>query len=206
MEARLADEASMSSTSTSTSQSTQSTPLISIFSVKAGYIVAITRSARLLSFCSSYSHSCSHSPPISFVTGLLDLEQSSKYKISMYTLAAQIGLPASFVDLRHEATHGEMPGLEELRRACGKALGWLWDEYWDSISVTTPVSKTGDGVVGEGMVKWRSSGGGGDGVEGEGGGDGEAKTENQTENENENEDAFVRWKGLWRETPIGVVR
>ena len=35
-----------------------------------------------------------------------------------------------FVDLRHEATHGEMPTLSVLRDANAKALGWLWEHYW----------------------------------------------------------------------------
>lgn len=65
-----------------------------------------------------------------FVTGLLDAEQDSKYKVSMYTKATQIGLPAVFVDIRHEAAHGEMPSLFNLRQAGKQALKWLWEDYW----------------------------------------------------------------------------
>ncbi|CAD6570096.1 MAG: rRNA-processing protein las1 [Alectoria sarmentosa] len=82
-----------------------------IFAIKASHITAISR----------------------FVTGLLDSQQESKYKISMYTQAQKIGLPAVFVDLRHEATHGDMPNLTNLRSAAERALGWLWDDYWKGL-------------------------------------------------------------------------
>ena len=52
----------------------------------------------------------------------------------MYAKAAEIGLSATFVDLRHEATHGEMPSLTVLRDAAQKALAWLRKDYWDNIT------------------------------------------------------------------------
>lgn len=70
---------------------------------------------------------------IRFVTGVLDTQQESKYKVSMYTKAQQIGLPALFVDLRHEATHGDMPSLTSLRNATHRAMQWLWDDYWGKL-------------------------------------------------------------------------
>lgn len=51
----------------------------------------------------------------------------------MYTKAQQIGLPALFVDLRHEATHGDMPSLTSLRNATQRAMQWLWDDYWEKL-------------------------------------------------------------------------
>ena len=51
----------------------------------------------------------------------------------MYVKAQQVGLPAVLVDLRHEATHGDMPSLTELRSAAKRALQWLWDDYWMSL-------------------------------------------------------------------------
>ncbi len=65
-----------------------------------------------------------------FVTGLLDSEQDSKYKVSMFEKATELGFPASFVELRHEATHGSLPSLAVLRKAAERALGWLWEAYW----------------------------------------------------------------------------
>lgn len=51
----------------------------------------------------------------------------------MYTIAQQIGLPALFVDLRHESTHGDMPSLGNLRSAAQRGLRWLWDDYWSKV-------------------------------------------------------------------------
>ncbi len=55
----------------------------------------------------------------------------------MYVKAKQIGLPASFVELRHEATHANLPSLVVLRRAAEKALDWLWNDYWQYLDVRT---------------------------------------------------------------------
>ncbi|KAI4147129.1 MAG: hypothetical protein L6R39_003225 [Caloplaca ligustica] len=51
----------------------------------------------------------------------------------MYDKAKQLELPASFVELRHEAIHGELPSLVFLRQAAERALGWLWSDYWQHL-------------------------------------------------------------------------
>ena len=48
----------------------------------------------------------------------------------MFTKAQEIGIPASFVELRHEITHAELPSLVVLRRAVERAMTWLWDDFW----------------------------------------------------------------------------
>lgn len=48
----------------------------------------------------------------------------------MFQRAVDLGLPASFVELRHEATHREPPSLVVLRKATQRSLEWLWDNYW----------------------------------------------------------------------------
>lgn len=48
----------------------------------------------------------------------------------MFQRAIDLGLPASFVELRHEATHRELPSLIVLRNAAQRSLEWLWDYYW----------------------------------------------------------------------------
>lgn len=68
-----------------------------------------------------------------FVTGLLDGYQDKKHKMSMYAIAASIGLPATFVELRHQCTHEELPGLGRLRAAAGKAMDWIWEFYWKGL-------------------------------------------------------------------------
>ncbi|KAF2087931.1 Las1-like protein, partial [Saccharata proteae CBS 121410] len=65
-----------------------------------------------------------------FVTGFCDTVQNSFRKLSMYDMAAELDMPGSFVELRHEATHEELPSLGRLRQATLQALEWLWDHYW----------------------------------------------------------------------------
>jgi Las1-like len=49
---------------------------------------------------------------------------------SMYAQALELGLPESFVELRHQAIHEEMPSLEILRVNTREALDWLWERWW----------------------------------------------------------------------------
>lgn len=52
----------------------------------------------------------------------------------MYALAKTLDLPATYVELRHQATHEELPSLQKLRVAARKALQWIWDRYWVDLS------------------------------------------------------------------------
>lgn len=81
------------------------------YGVRAAYLTAFTR----------------------FVTGLLDGHQDRARKLSMYGVAKTVGLPAGFVELRHQGTHEPMPGLAQLRPAAGRALVWIWDYYWRNL-------------------------------------------------------------------------
>ena len=51
---------------------------------------------------------------------------------SMFAHALALGLPESFVELRHQANHNlnEMPSLEVLRLRTQEALEWLWERWW----------------------------------------------------------------------------
>ncbi|RDW88612.1 hypothetical protein BP6252_00644 [Coleophoma cylindrospora] len=69
-----------------------------------------------------------------FVTGLLDSYQDKRRKLSMYSIAKTIGLPATYVELRHQATHEELPSLPKLRIAAQKALHWIWNYYWSQLT------------------------------------------------------------------------
>lgn len=51
----------------------------------------------------------------------------------MYGVAKTIGLPAAFVELRHQGTHEPMPSLAQLRPAAARALVWIWDYYWKNL-------------------------------------------------------------------------
>lgn len=72
-----------------------------------------------------------------FVNGLLDPAQQAVFAISMTALARSIGLPESFVEIRHSATHDALPSLSVLREALFRALDWLWRNYWELPPVTT---------------------------------------------------------------------
>jgi len=76
------------------------------------------------------------------VTGLLDSHQDKRRKLSMYSIAKTIGLPATYVELRHQATHEELPSLSKLRTATQKALRWIWDYYW--VHLTADSSRDDD--------------------------------------------------------------
>jgi ribosomal biogenesis protein LAS1 len=52
----------------------------------------------------------------------------------MYSIAKTIGLPATYVELRHQATHEELPSLSKLRAGTQKALQWIWDYYWAQLT------------------------------------------------------------------------
>ena len=45
---------------------------------------------------------------------------------------AAVGLPRILVDVRHEASHNELPSLALLRLAAGSALTWLAHSYWQA--------------------------------------------------------------------------
>ncbi|TGZ82884.1 Las1-domain-containing protein [Ascodesmis nigricans] len=70
---------------------------------------------------------------IRFVNGLVDPAQQGQFALPMHQIAKDLGLDASFVEIRHAATHEELPSLQVLRRMAGRALEWLWWHYWCAI-------------------------------------------------------------------------
>ncbi|KAK7749421.1 Cytoplasmic glyoxalase II [Diatrype stigma] len=103
-------------------------------------ILSDLREARTGPGSSSYAIRAAYSAAFSrFVTGLLDSQQDKQRKLSMYSVAKTIGLPATFVELRHQATHEQLPSLLKLRAAAKKALAWIWHFYWE----TLPSSSSG---------------------------------------------------------------
>lgn len=77
------------------------------------------------------------------MTGLLDGHQDKQRKQSMYAIAKTIGLPATFVELRHQSTHEQLPSLAKLRDAAHKALDYIWNYYWKNLE-ELPSTKTDD--------------------------------------------------------------
>lgn len=68
-----------------------------------------------------------------FVNGLLDPLQQSNFAIPLHQLAKSLDIPSYFVELRHMATHENLPSLSMLRIAARGALNWLYDNYWRKI-------------------------------------------------------------------------
>ncbi|CAD6577761.1 MAG: rRNA-processing protein las1 [Alectoria sarmentosa] len=155
-----------------------------IFAIKASHITAISRCVSPSSrICIPDSNQLTKLKT-SFVTGLLDSQQESKYKISMYTQAQKIGLPAVFVDLRHEATHGDMPNLTNLRSAAQRALEWLWDDYWKGLGGDVASVGNENQAILDGSRYVREE------VDGD---------------DEEQPGGWQRWQGRWTPKPIGTV-
>jgi Las1-like len=68
-----------------------------------------------------------------FVTGLCDTAQNAAVKRSMYDVAADIGFPERWVEIRHEITHGQIPQLATLEECAREAVAWLWDVFWSGL-------------------------------------------------------------------------
>lgn len=68
---------------------------------------------------------------IRFVNGLVDaLQMNAKHANSVLRLATQLNLPRLLVDIRHSATHNDLPSLESMRIAAHHAMVWLHERYW----------------------------------------------------------------------------
>ncbi|KAI0047678.1 Las1-domain-containing protein [Auriscalpium vulgare] len=66
---------------------------------------------------------------IRLVNGLVDPLQVGVYARSIASIAAQLNLPAWLVELRHAATHEDLPSLELLRAAAKESMNWLLHHY-----------------------------------------------------------------------------
>ncbi|KAK4987554.1 rRNA-processing protein las1 [Elasticomyces elasticus] len=80
-----------------------------------------------------------------FVTGFCD---TRRYKPgtrrdgrTFYDLAAEIDMPSSFVEFRHDATHSDLPELSSCIRHTKMALKWLWDHYWSKLDETPQLTE-----------------------------------------------------------------
>lgn len=67
------------------------------------------------------------------VNGLLDPFQLASVALPLLKLAKEIGLPSSFVEIRHMATHEDLPSLDHLRLIAAEAKEWLSVNYWDHV-------------------------------------------------------------------------
>ncbi|KAJ7042614.1 Las1-domain-containing protein [Mycena alexandri] len=81
---------------------------------------------------------------IRLVNGLVDPLQLGAYARSIASIANQLGLPPWLVELRHAATHEDLPSLELLRQAARESMTWLLHNYFlptiNPSTVTSPQS------------------------------------------------------------------
>lgn len=78
-------------------------------------------------FCSATGHPFSIGLPVGSKAHLLTHPQCKRHSV-LRTYSA--GLPRLLVDVRHEASHNDMPSLSLLRLAAAQALDWLQAAYW----------------------------------------------------------------------------
>ncbi|WFC98655.1 rRNA-processing protein las1 [Malassezia yamatoensis] len=67
---------------------------------------------------------------VRFVNSVVDSFQTGMYAQSIGAIAERIGLPQWLVQVRHSATHEELPSIAVCREACSIALHWLNHHYW----------------------------------------------------------------------------
>jgi hypothetical protein len=67
---------------------------------------------------------------VRMVNGIADSQQRARVAVSVAGLAEAAGLSRLLVDVRHEATHNELPSLPTLQLAARQALDWLLTQYW----------------------------------------------------------------------------
>ncbi|KAJ7770825.1 Las1-like-domain-containing protein [Mycena maculata] len=89
-------------------QDTSASPPLSHLSLRHSYAAAIIR----------------------LVNGLVDPLQLGAYARSIASIANQLGLPPWLVELRHAATHEDLPSLELLRQAARESMAWLLHNYF----------------------------------------------------------------------------
>ncbi|KAK3096899.1 hypothetical protein FSP39_004563 [Pinctada imbricata] len=83
------------------------------------------------SLCSEYSVAL-----IRFVNHVTEKGQNRAFSVPVHVIAAEFGVPEWIVELRHNATHGQMPPLSMLKSGTEWALNWLkasfGSEFWEA--------------------------------------------------------------------------
>ena len=67
---------------------------------------------------------------IRMVNGICDSAQKGKFALSVQTIAQKLSITRTLVDIRHEATHNQLPSLQRLRNGVISALEWIRVNYW----------------------------------------------------------------------------
>lgn len=67
---------------------------------------------------------------IRLVNGLTDPFQKGGMAKSAFSIGCQIQMPLLLIELRHDATHRQLPTLEVLEQGAKQALEFLFNSYW----------------------------------------------------------------------------
>ncbi|KAG6837887.1 hypothetical protein H0H93_013040 [Arthromyces matolae] len=107
------------------------TPLPHALESTLSILVVIFQDATQASSTSSLLIRQSYSAAIiRLVNGLVDPLQLGVYARSIASIANQLGLPPWLVELRHAATHEDLPSIELLREAARESMTWLLHNYF----------------------------------------------------------------------------
>ncbi|KAG6891404.1 hypothetical protein C0992_007628 [Termitomyces sp. T32_za158] len=87
---------------------------------------------------------CYSTAIIRLVNGLVDPLQLGVYARSIASIANQLGLPPWLVELRHAATHEDLPSLDLLRDAARDSMSWLFHNYF--LPMISPITLPESGV------------------------------------------------------------
>ncbi|RDB29692.1 Protein LAS1 [Hypsizygus marmoreus] len=79
---------------------------------------------------------------IRLVNGLVDPLQLGAYARSIASIASQLGLPPWLVELRHAATHEDLPSIDLLREAARESMVWLLHNYFLPTINPSSISET----------------------------------------------------------------
>ena len=79
------------------------------------------------------------------INGLADaLQQTRAHAASIAVLCGDLGIPSWLVDVRHAATHNQLPTLSVLKLAATTLLEYLQQQYWEPRSFLTSYNNVGD--------------------------------------------------------------
>lgn len=114
------------------------TPLLSETQLRLQYAMTIVRLVNGISDSSQKGRVASSVANLASEAGTLSFsfavgrKPTTIARLSSDALKLQCvaGLPRLLVDIRHEATHNELPSLSVLRLAATRALEWLQEHYW----------------------------------------------------------------------------
>ena len=78
---------------------------------------------------------CAAMAIVRFINGITDQFQTGIYAQAIQNIAEKIEIPDWLVDIRHEATHGQLPSFEVLQSGLNFGIDWLFKNYWEETSL-----------------------------------------------------------------------